>query len=134
VQLALICFCSASSTNRVKTQMEHSKFVIGLEFWCGEKRWRCTDVGTRVITAICLEPREMVRSEPDPKEHVPTPPNAPKRLRKIIINQHGEKMQGSQVLIAIALVMLVCAICPGPSFVMVARNSVSASSSGQYLK
>jgi hypothetical protein len=48
--------------------MEHSKFVIGLEFWCGDKRWRCTDVGTRVITAICLEPREMVRSEPDPKD------------------------------------------------------------------
>jgi len=46
--------------------MEHSDFKIGLEFWCGEKRWCCTDVGTRVIVAICLEPREMVRVEFDP--------------------------------------------------------------------
>jgi hypothetical protein len=46
--------------------MQHSDFSIGLEFWCGEKRWRCTDVGTRVIVAICLEPREMVRLERDP--------------------------------------------------------------------
>lgn len=46
--------------------MEHSDFKIGLEFWCGEKRWRCTDVGTRVVVAICLEPREMVRVEFDP--------------------------------------------------------------------
>ena len=41
--------------------MNHSDFVIDLEFWCGDKHWRCTDVGTRVIIAICLEPREMVR-------------------------------------------------------------------------
>lgn len=46
--------------------MEKGEFTIGLEFWCGNKRWRCTDVGTRVITAICLEPREMVRIEDDP--------------------------------------------------------------------
>lgn len=48
--------------------MNHSDFSIGLEFWCGDRRWRCTDVGTRVITAICLEPRNMVRSEPDPND------------------------------------------------------------------
>jgi hypothetical protein len=29
----------------------HDEFQIGLQFWCGSKRWRCTDVGTRVITA-----------------------------------------------------------------------------------
>ena len=40
--------------------MKHSDFRIGLEFWCGQKRWRCTDVGTRVITAISLEPHEVV--------------------------------------------------------------------------
>jgi hypothetical protein len=45
--------------------MKHSDFRIGLEFWCGQKRWRCTDVGTRVITAISLEPHEVVElSEP----------------------------------------------------------------------
>ncbi len=48
--------------------MNHSDFSIGLEFRCGDKRWRCTDVGTRVVTAICLEPRDMVRSEVDLKD------------------------------------------------------------------
>jgi len=48
--------------------MQHNDFSVGLEFWCGEKRWRCTDVGTRVIVAICLEPREMVRVEVDPAD------------------------------------------------------------------
>lgn len=48
--------------------MNHSDFSIGLEFWCSDKRWRCTDVGTRVVTAICLEPREMVRGEVDPED------------------------------------------------------------------
>jgi hypothetical protein len=43
--------------------MQHRDFSIGLEFWCGAKRWRCTDVGTRVIVAISLEPQEIVRLE-----------------------------------------------------------------------
>ena len=34
--------------------MEHKDFTIGQEFLCGEKRWRCTDKGTRVIVAIAL--------------------------------------------------------------------------------
>jgi hypothetical protein len=45
--------------------MAHGDFSIGSEFTCGGKRWRCTDVGTRVIVAICLEPREMVRAWTD---------------------------------------------------------------------
>lgn len=40
--------------------MKHSEFRVGLEFWCGDKRWRCTDLGTRVIVAISLEPHEVV--------------------------------------------------------------------------
>jgi hypothetical protein len=40
--------------------MRCEDFVIGREFWCGKKRWRCTDVGSRVIVAICLEPHEIV--------------------------------------------------------------------------
>ncbi len=43
----------------VDLSMKHSEFRIGLEFWCGGKRWRCTDVGTRVVTVISLEPREV---------------------------------------------------------------------------
>ena len=48
--------------------MQHSEFSIGLEFWCAGKRWRCTDTGTRVITAISLEPREMVEISVDPED------------------------------------------------------------------
>ena len=31
-----------------------------MEFWCGGRRWRCTDVGIRVVVGICLEPHEVV--------------------------------------------------------------------------
>lgn len=39
--------------------MKHSDFRIGCEFTTGlssltAKRWRCTDIGTRVIIAVCL--------------------------------------------------------------------------------
>jgi hypothetical protein len=34
--------------------VEHKDFSIGQEFLCGGKRWRCTDVATRVIVAICV--------------------------------------------------------------------------------
>lgn len=36
----------------------HADFFIGREFWTETGRWRCTDVGTRTICAICLERRE----------------------------------------------------------------------------
>jgi len=35
--------------------MRHSDFKIGIEFLTGVGRWRCTDVGTRTITAIRLD-------------------------------------------------------------------------------
>ena len=35
--------------------MKHSDFQIGLEFYSATGKWRCTDVGTRVIVAIKLE-------------------------------------------------------------------------------
>jgi hypothetical protein len=34
--------------------MKHSDFKIGEHFLCGGNRWRVTDVGTRVITAIMI--------------------------------------------------------------------------------
>jgi hypothetical protein len=34
--------------------VKHSEFKIGLEFTCGDSRWRCTDVGSRVVVAINL--------------------------------------------------------------------------------
>ncbi len=35
--------------------MEHREFHIGLEFYMGEVKWRCTDIGTRTICAIKLD-------------------------------------------------------------------------------
>ena len=35
--------------------MQRTDFAIGLEFECGGKRWRCTDLGTRTVIAIPLE-------------------------------------------------------------------------------
>jgi hypothetical protein len=40
--------------------MKHEDFRIGTEFWCGGRRWRCTDVGTRVVVGVCLEPHQVV--------------------------------------------------------------------------
>lgn len=45
--------------------MKHADFHVGKEFFTATGRWRCTDVGNRVIVAISLEPREMVRSSRD---------------------------------------------------------------------
>lgn len=42
--------------------MNHTEFRIGLEFHTATGRWRCTDVGTRVVIAIRLE-------TPDPSWH-----------------------------------------------------------------
>jgi hypothetical protein len=36
--------------------MELWEFKIGTEFECGGMRWRCTDVGSRVVLAIELDP------------------------------------------------------------------------------
>jgi hypothetical protein len=47
--------------------MKRSEFAVGSEFWCGGKRWRCTDIGTRVIVAICLEPHEIMTTAPGEK-------------------------------------------------------------------
>jgi hypothetical protein len=40
--------------------MEHHEFTIGGEFFMGEGRWRCTDIGTRTIAAIRLDRVEIV--------------------------------------------------------------------------
>ena len=41
--------------------MKLGDFHIGSEFYTSTSRWRCTDVGTRVIVAISLETRTLVR-------------------------------------------------------------------------
>ncbi|WP_293371432.1 hypothetical protein [Nevskia sp.] len=35
--------------------MNKSEFRIGTEFLCAGSRWRCTDIGTRIIAAIKLD-------------------------------------------------------------------------------
>ena len=40
--------------------MKHADFHIGREFFTGTGKWRCTDIGTRVIVAISLELRATV--------------------------------------------------------------------------
>ncbi len=39
--------------------MRHSQFKIGLDFWCGDRRFRCTDVGGRVVVAIRIDAAEV---------------------------------------------------------------------------
>ena len=48
--------------------MNLQDFHIGLEFWCDGKRWRCTDVGSRVAVAISIEPHEVVSVDIDPAD------------------------------------------------------------------
>jgi hypothetical protein len=40
--------------------MKLSDFVIGETFWTHGGEFRCTDVGTRVVVAVKLGPREIV--------------------------------------------------------------------------
>jgi hypothetical protein len=35
--------------------MKLSEFKIGMEFEMSGQRWRCTDIGTRTVAAICLD-------------------------------------------------------------------------------
>jgi len=35
--------------------MRHDSVRIGSHFLCGDRHWRCTDIGTRVIVAIALD-------------------------------------------------------------------------------
>ncbi|WP_313533946.1 hypothetical protein [Haematobacter sp.] len=46
--------------------MTVADFHIGMEFLCGDRRWRCTDVGTRVIAAIRVDQVAPMRSSGKP--------------------------------------------------------------------
>lgn len=48
-------FTHGITTSIAKPASVRDRFPIGCEFRFGAKRWRCTDVGSRVITAICLD-------------------------------------------------------------------------------
>ena len=45
-----------SMSAAIPTGMNHGDFAIGCVFATGSgQRWRCTDIGTRVIVAVCLD-------------------------------------------------------------------------------
>ncbi len=39
--------------------MKKEQYQIGTEFYTGSGKWRCTDVGTRVIVAMKIDPVEV---------------------------------------------------------------------------
>ena len=43
--------------------MKHDDFEIGMEFLMGEGRWRVTDVGTRIVTAIRIDRAQIVEQD-----------------------------------------------------------------------
>lgn len=45
----------ASGRRPVNEDMQLSDFSIGLEFYMGDARWRCTDIGSRTVIAIKLD-------------------------------------------------------------------------------
>lgn len=55
-------------TSRHNLPMKHSDFCIGGTFFCGERVWRCTDIGTRTILAIRTDSVEVQTSSGDPNE------------------------------------------------------------------
>jgi hypothetical protein len=45
--------------------MTHAEFTLGLTFWCGGRRWRCTEIATRTIKAIPFDSIKIVESGPN---------------------------------------------------------------------
>ena len=45
--------------------MQHSDFIIGGTFWCGNRTWRCTDIGTRTIIAIRIDSVDVESNVPE---------------------------------------------------------------------
>lgn len=54
-RFARLGFTQEITTGIAKLASVREQFAIGCEFRCGGKRWRCTDVESRVIAAICLD-------------------------------------------------------------------------------
>ena len=45
-------------------RLDHSSLTIGDTFWCGDRQWRCTDIGTRTLTAIRIDVVEVGSNDP----------------------------------------------------------------------
>lgn len=46
-------------------RMMLSEFTRGGTFWCGGRQWRCTDIGSRTITAIRIDSVEVGSNVPE---------------------------------------------------------------------
>jgi len=69
--------------------MNHNQFTLGLDFWSGHHQWRCTDIGTRVIVAIRLDPVEtsqqnLTRAEAEKEGWFNGPPYA---IREMVFDE-----------------------------------------------
>jgi len=56
---------SKENASEAGEHMRHEDFQIGGVFWCGGRQWRCTDIGTRVITAIRLDHVDVASTAPE---------------------------------------------------------------------
>ncbi len=45
--------------------MQLSEFTIGEAFWWGDRRWRCTDIGTRTAIAIRIDSIDLESNVPE---------------------------------------------------------------------
>lgn len=44
--------------------MEHPDFSIDATFWCDDRQWHCTEIGTRTVTAIHIDSVAVASTEP----------------------------------------------------------------------
>lgn len=44
--------------------MKHQDFSIGMEFRCGDRLWKVTDVGTRTVVAIRIDSITVTKTPP----------------------------------------------------------------------
>lgn len=54
--------------------MELSNFLIGDHFHYGKQIWKCTDVGSRIIAAICVSDPRIVQTTFDGRKEQVSPP------------------------------------------------------------
>ena len=47
-----------------RRRLDRSSLTIGDTFWCGGRQWRCTDIGTRTLTAIRIDAVEVGITDP----------------------------------------------------------------------
>ena len=85
------------SEERIAAIREHgmrlSDFTVGLEFWMSGFRWRCTDVGSRLVIAIQLNHDHEPEWYSGPPYAVPECPIDVLNLRACSLSRHEGKSQ-----------------------------------------